>query len=83
MKYCKPNLRSRDQLQALRYQIEQLRDTLYEVAEIDRPLRNANEFYLCMINLNDAAVAIGNLRKFSSPLFLGDLEHDLAKAVSE
>lgn len=82
MKYCQENLRSRDQMQAIRYHIEEIRDTLYECAELDRPLRNANEFYRAMMMLNDASIEVGNLRKFASPLFLGDIERDLTKAVS-
>lgn len=83
MKYCQAGLQSRQQLQALRYKIEELRDILYETAEIDRPLRSQNQFYICMMNLIDAAQAVGDLRKFVSPLFLEDLERDLKKAVSE
>lgn len=82
MKYCQQDLQSRQQLQALRYKIEEIRDILYETAELDTPLRAQNDFYECMMHLIDAAQSCGNLRKFASPLFLGDLERDLRKAVS-
>lgn len=82
MKYCDGNLQSRQQLQGLRYKIEEIRDILYETAELDTPLRSQNQFYECMMHLIDAAQAVGDLRKFASPLFLTDLERDLKKAVS-
>ena len=83
MKFCKPELQARQQLQALRYSIEEIRDTLYECADLDRALRSQPAFYNCMVSLLDAGSAVGDLRKFSSPLFLCDLERDLKKVVSE
>lgn len=83
MKHCKPNLQSRQQLQELRFCIEQIRDTLYELAEFDTPLRSQPAFYNCMMSLIEASQSCGDLRRFASPLFLTDLERDLSKAVSE
>lgn len=83
MKFCQPDLQSRQQLQALRYKIEEIRDCLYECADLDRALRSQPSFYNCMVNLLDAGTAVGDLRKFSSPLFLCDLERDLKKVVGE
>lgn len=83
MKHCKENLQSRQQLQELRWMIEQIRETLYEVAELDTPIRAQSAFYECMVSLLNAAQYCGDLRRFASPLFLSDLERDLKKAVSE
>lgn len=83
MKYCKPNLQARQQLQELRFCIEQIRDTLYEVAELDTPIRAQPAFYECMVALLEASQHCGDLRRFASPLFLTDLERDLKKAVNE
>ena len=83
MKHCKSELQSRQELQALRYQIEEVIDALYECADLDKPLQHQPDFYQGMCSLLEAANNIGALRKYASPLFLCDLERDLQKVVGE
>ena len=74
MKYCEPDLQSRQQLQKINLTINELRNQLLENARLDVPLLSNHHFYAAMESLLTAGSEIGQLRAAASPLFLSDLE---------
>lgn len=76
MKFCSPDLNSRQQLQAINYNLLKLKDQLLELAvKLDIPLSANQHFYSAMSSLLDASLDISNLRAVASPIFLSDLEN--------
>lgn len=76
MKYCQPDLQSRQVLRGLDFQITELRNTLLECSMLDIPLLSNKHFYSAMEALLEASGNINQLRGAASPLFMSDLEKD-------
>lgn len=82
LKYCKPDLTSRQMLWGICSEVSDLRTGLIENCLIDSNLFSSDHFSAAMVHLRAASNEINALRSIASPALLGDLANSLTDLES-